>query len=318
MTESTAENHKPSPVRDLWGYEDLVLKGQCVFCSSASIHEVSTRADGLTLKECMKCGLAFVDPRPSATQLYTYYDSGYFTGKKNFFEGKDYCNERDKALTTGQLTGFQEIVANFELEGKVILDIGCATGSLLYLLKSWNPQKLIGIDLAEYPVSYGVSRYNLDLRCTTLESAGLSDSFFDLVLMTDVIEHVENLPEFMSELRRVLKFGGYIYLITPNYSAFSYIKDQWSGLHKDFEHLQYFSPQSLDIIAAQSKFKLTKWWTTGLPFELQSYPKIYPLGLHRVLNAQVAIRNMVLKLWYAKDRIGQRDSGHNLHAILAG
>lgn len=314
----THDASRPSPVgaRQVWDSGRLVLNARCAFCASEEFREVSTRSDGLKIKECLECGLAYVDPRPSSSQLLEYYDAGYFSGEKDFFEGRDYCRERDAALATGDVTGFREVASNFECGGKTILDIGCATGSLLCLLKSLGPKELIGIDVAEYPISYGVERYGLDLRRATLESAGFPDEYFDLIIMTDVIEHVEELPRFMPELRRVLRPGGSVYLITPNYSAYRHAGERWSCLHKDFEHLHYFSPESLRLIAARSNFRLAKWWTDGVPFELASYSKFYPMGLHRFLDPRVAAKNALWKLRYKLSRSGRRDLGHNLHAIL--
>ena len=78
-----------------------------LFCGSRDSHEAAIRKDGLVIKECSNCGLAFVDPRPSPRQLAQYYDVGYFNGAKDFFHGKDYCLERDKSIRTGAVTGYQ-------------------------------------------------------------------------------------------------------------------------------------------------------------------------------------------------------------------
>ena len=303
-------------MRTIWNYQNLALRGQCAFCSSANSKEVAIRKDGLRIHECMACGLAYVDPRPTSDQLRNYYDAGYFSGKKDFFRGRDYCEERDQALTNGHVTGYDEIVSNSDLSGKAILDIGCASGTLLKLLSMHNPAKLTGIDIAEHPVAYGKSRYGLDLRCTSLEAAGFPAASFDLILMIDLIEHIEELPDFLQEVTRVLRSGGYIFLLTPNYRAFSRARSRWICLHKDFEHLQYLSPFSLAQLAAKVGLKVVRWWTRGLPVFPSPYPRLHKMGLHRVLYPRTSLSNVVKRLKYAPLPIICPSSGHDLCAIV--
>lgn len=54
---------------------------------------------------------------------------------------------------------------------------------------------------------------------------------FDLIIIQDVIEHLTNVTGFYSEVKRVLKNNGTIYLSTPNkYSLFNFITDPHFGL----------------------------------------------------------------------------------------
>jgi SAM-dependent methyltransferase len=58
-----------------------------------------------------------------------------------------------------------------------------------------------------------------------------TNSSFDLIIIQDVIEHLINTSEFYSEIKRVLKTNGYIYLSTPNkFSIFNIINDPHFGL----------------------------------------------------------------------------------------
>jgi 2-polyprenyl-3-methyl-5-hydroxy-6-metoxy-1,4-benzoquinol methylase len=167
-----------------------------------------------------------MDPLPSSEQISSYYDSAYFRGQKDFFAGSDYCETRDAGIVHKTVTGYEEVVSSFDIGGKSILDIGCASGALLKLLSSHNPAKLTGIDIAEYPILYGKDRYGLDLRCTSLEAAAFLTGSFDLILMIDIIEHIEALPSFLQEVKRVLRPSGSVFLITPNYHAFMWARSR--------------------------------------------------------------------------------------------
>ena len=58
-----------------------------------------------------------------------------------------------------------------------------------------------------------------------------SNHSFDLIIIQDVIEHLTNVSDLYSEVKRVLKINGSIYLSTPNkYSIFNFITDPHFGL----------------------------------------------------------------------------------------
>ena len=58
-----------------------------------------------------------------------------------------------------------------------------------------------------------------------------SNHLFDLIIIQDVIEHLTNTSDFHSEVKRVLKTNGVIYLSTPNkLSIFNFFNDPHFGL----------------------------------------------------------------------------------------
>jgi 2-polyprenyl-3-methyl-5-hydroxy-6-metoxy-1,4-benzoquinol methylase len=300
----------------IWDSSDLDITASCIFCAAENCHEVAIRKDGLLIRECSSCGLAFVDPRPSSTQLKRYYNDGYFSGARDFFHGKNYCEERDKSIRAGAVTGYREIVDNFNLRRKTVLDIGCASGALLYLLREHHTEEVVGIDSAEYPVSFGIERYGLDLRCSALEDSCLPDAHFDLITLIDVIEHAEDINTFLLQLRRVLKPGGHIFIITPNYSAHAFTGKKWACLFKDFEHLQYFCEQSLNQICARLGWSLLKCWSDSVPFKIHEYPRLYESGIHRLLHPSVAFRNRISENRYNLAAKKQTLLGGSLNAVL--
>ncbi len=302
--------------RAIWSSDELVTLGRCIYCRETSSREVTRRRDGLVIHECLSCGLAYVDPRPGPAQLARYYGEGYFRGEKDFFHGKDYCEERDKSIHAKAVTGYREIVSHFDLEGKSVLDIGCASGALLFLLRERGARELVGIDSAAYPINYGIENYKLDLRCNSLEEANLPAAHFDLITLIDVIEHFEDLHSVIAELRRVLKPGGHLFVITPNYLAYSLAKRAWTCLYKDFEHLQYFSEQSLREICRSAGIRMLKSWSDSIPFRIFEYPRVYKSGLHRFLHPEIVVRNALAEMKFNRAAASPSLLGGNLCAIL--
>ena len=91
-----------------------------------------------------------------------------------------------------------------------ILDVGCGISSVLHFI----PGEKYGIDpLAnDYRKIY---RYPQDMRISegNGEEIQFPNSFFDVVFCTNVLDHTDNPPKAVSEIRRVLKKNGYLVLV---------------------------------------------------------------------------------------------------------
>ncbi|MGH7949879.1 MAG: class I SAM-dependent methyltransferase, partial [Candidatus Binataceae bacterium] len=183
---------------DLWRQDELSPRTGCPVCAAAvSPTAVATRLDGLNVKRCARCALLYVDPVPSDEALRRCYDANYYQASNGRRRGVgyelpadvNYFAERDAAIENGQLLCFAETVANFEIDGRDVLEIGCSSGALLESLRRRGAARLVGIDIDETAIDYGRPRYQVDLRCGDLQSAGLGEDTFDIVIMIDVLEH---------------------------------------------------------------------------------------------------------------------------------
>jgi 2-polyprenyl-6-hydroxyphenyl methylase/3-demethylubiquinone-9 3-methyltransferase len=104
--------------------------------------------------------------------------------------------------------------------GLRVLDIGCGGGILSESVARLGG-RVQGIDIAEKNIH--VSRLHaewsgLDIhyQLTTVEDLAASRAQFDLVLNMEVVEHVERLPEFLSQCARLVRPGGVMVVATIN------------------------------------------------------------------------------------------------------
>ena len=61
--------------------------------------------------------------------------------------------------------------------------------------------------------------YGVNVVCGTLQEACFPEENFDFIIQKDLLEHVTHPREHMLESNRILKKGGYLWLITPNGDA---------------------------------------------------------------------------------------------------
>lgn len=107
-------------------------------------------------------------------------------------------------------------------KGKV-LDIGCGIGSLLQRIPRKDSPALFGIDIAPR-LCEAAQRNNpdADIRVGDAEHLPYESAIFDIVFMTEVLEHMLDYDAAVSELVRVLKTGGIAIITVPNRDWASY------------------------------------------------------------------------------------------------
>ena len=103
-----------------------------------------------------------------------------------------------------------------ELPCEAFLDAGCGDGRYLAALAGELPPRRAGCDLSERILETARARVDADLRQANLEALPFADAEFDLVLCSQVIEHVLDADLAVAELARVLRPGGRLVISTDN------------------------------------------------------------------------------------------------------
>lgn len=110
-----------------------------------------------------------------------------------------------------------------ELAGKDLLDLGCFTGGrLVYWKKNYALGRASGIDIEQDYIEAGRSfaRENLceaDFEVSYGESLPHADNSFDFIASFDVLEHVRDVGKTLAECARVLRPGGKILAVFPQF-----------------------------------------------------------------------------------------------------
>ena len=128
------------------------------------------------------------------------------------------------------------------LAGKRVLEIGCGRGGfaawLAQLPLERSPLHLVASDFSpraiEMAQTFGQSKgvENVTYQVDDLMGLGWPDASFDVAISCETIEHVPNPRRALSELFRVLKPGGNLYLTCPNYlnlSGLHRLYREWTG-----------------------------------------------------------------------------------------
>ena len=128
--------------------------------------------------------------------------------------------------------------------GGRLLEIGCAVGFLLRAARE-RGFDAVGVEMSEWASAYARDELGLDVVTGRLEDVAFDADSFDVVVMADVIEHLTDPRATLREIRRVLKPGGQLLLLTPDAGSIvaRAAGARWWGLLDD--HYFYFSRTNL-------------------------------------------------------------------------
>ena len=106
--------------------------------------------------------------------------------------------------------------------GERVLDIGCGNGLLLYNVRD-KFDELCGIEFSGARAGIAAEALeglNGDIRQGNIEERlDWDDGYFDVIVLSDVIEHIVNLWPAMEEITRLLKPNGHVVISTPNIAS---------------------------------------------------------------------------------------------------
>jgi SAM-dependent methyltransferase len=206
---------------------------------------------------CRSCGLMTVSADYSAgytdQQLHAMYGESYFHGA----EYADYLADKPDLQQT--LAGHLRWVRRYVPPGRRILEIGCAYGYFLELIRHTYPDSL-GVDISAESVSYargsGLNALAGDLL--EMDVPGL----YDAVCLWDTIEHLPHPAAMIRKAATHLRPGGHLFLTTGDFGALlpRIQGRRWRQIHPP-THLFYFTRDALAALCAKLGFDVVTFAT---------------------------------------------------------
>lgn len=205
-----------------------------------------------------------------------------------------------------------------------VLDYGCGWGYYSHFL-SEKGFKVTGIDFSqnEIDICQHVWSENDNLKFSTQSILAIKDSSFDYVLSTQVIEHVHNVGNYLSQINRVLKPKGHLIISLPNIvnprfamglmrkdlnKKLVNISDHMlKNYNKTHDHVNGWDPVHFVQLLATVGFKLEQYHPSeGVPFpHKKPFKPLMNLWSKRLSNLSYT---MVFRFQKVEDRvIGQND-----------
>ncbi len=199
-------------------------------------------------------------------------------------------------------SAYIEATKNASLEKKQIrvLDVGCGVGTLSLYLGTLGAQ-VHGVDISPRAINLATAaRDKLALSNVTFAVGQVTKGRgnFDLVICSEVIEHVPNQDAFLQLLQSNLKPGGVLYLSTPSTENVLYRLGFYQEFDQRVGHLRRYTPKSLTAHLRRAGFSILELHEVEGP--LRNLLFTTPLGF--LIRG---IRGPLVPFFHFFDRISQ-------------
>lgn len=248
----------------------------CSLCGTSSPIQALFARERFPYRRCPNCGLVYPSPRPRAQFLKDQYISGRFASA--FHEL--YLPSVPYRMATIFKERIESIIAPRVPRGR-LLDVGCSSGHFLKLAAECG-YDVYGVEPNPAMVEYAQAELRLrNICCGTLANVGYPASYFDVITLWDVLEHVEQPGMLLKEVDRVLKPGGWVFAYTENFSSFNVlVTREYSEMISPDVHLRHYTSETFRREFEQAGFLVKEVYTHGLDLShirktLTVYPEVF-------------------------------------------
>jgi SAM-dependent methyltransferase len=238
---------------------------RCSLCGStakllSSDHQGYQKPDRYSIYECTLCDLQFAEPLRSRGEIYEiiYRNSSVLPGYARYHRYTDGVLERPDPLSwLAEQEDVYWFVRDVVLKRSLgpddaIYEIGSGLGYLTFALRR-SGIAVTGCDISETAVLAATKRFGPYYQAAPAGSiASLAPGTASVVVMTELIEHVEEPESLLGDVHRLLKPGGIALVTTPNKSIFP-VGAYWKGENPPV-HLWWFSETSMRGMAVRQNF----------------------------------------------------------------
>lgn len=212
--------------------------------------------ENFSLFRCSKCEFVFTQDHPGKENISSYYKSEDYVSHSNTREG---IVNKLYHLSRGYMLGRKRKLIQKLTKRKTgnILDVGSGTGFFLNHMKEhgWD---VTGIEPSEEGRKFCRDQFALEIQDEKTLFTLDKDSY-DVVTLWHVLEHVQDVDDYMIKVRSILKKDGILIIALPNCNSLdaAIYKEKWAAYDVP-RHLWHFTPLSFKKLATKYQFQLLK------------------------------------------------------------
>ena len=214
------------------------------------------------LRKCASCGLVLTTPRPTDSELNKYYQSDAYISHSN--KSSNLVDQVYKIARTFTLKWkYNLITKHSPVRPSSILDYGCGTGAFLQECQK-HGMKIAGVE----PSDIARRKAQEETGATIAPDLNSVSAEFDVITLWHVLEHVANLNQTLTALKKQLHKNGTMFIAVPNLLSTDakIYKEFWAGYDVP-RHLWHFSKASMKKLLTNHGLKLIGI----LPMQLDAY-----------------------------------------------
>lgn len=194
----------------------------CPNCGSGTFARVDQKFAVASLRRCQACRLMYRAPTDSGTENQTFYQDDYSEGFTTSLPDDATLASMKSTKFAGTEKDFAPKIAMLKAlglgAGARLIDYGCSWG-----YGSWQFAQA-GFDVTAFEISRPRGSFARDkLGVNVYHTIPKTDDViegtfgtFDVFFSSHVLEHVPSPSEFLKLARKIVRPGGWLFILTPN------------------------------------------------------------------------------------------------------
>jgi SAM-dependent methyltransferase len=219
--------------------------------------ELLDAKNNFSVIDCEACGFRHIIPIPTAEELEHVYREEYYSTEKPL-----YLKRMEEDLPWWNLSygdrydSFEELLP----KGRRILDVGSGPGYFLLCGKK-RKWRTLGVEPSSRAAAYSRKLGLKIVEDFLTEKLACKLGKFDVVHMSEVLEHIPDPAGLLEVTNNLLNPGGLLCVVIPNdYSPFQYVLRKAAGYEPWWvsppHHINYFDAVSLENLLKRVGFNV--------------------------------------------------------------
>jgi 2-polyprenyl-3-methyl-5-hydroxy-6-metoxy-1,4-benzoquinol methylase len=228
---------------------DRVPVSTCPLCGGREFMPAGLSA-GHSVVRCAGCELHLLNPQPSDAELAEIYHPHY-----SFFGDEQAAGATVSRVKQATAAHYLDQLAKAGIAAGRLLEVGCGDGDFLVAAARRN-FSIEGIDYSIHSCRKAQAKLPpaTPVHCGEISVLADRRAAYDLCVACDVIEHVRQPAAFLDTVSDLLRPGGWIFIVTPDFASWTarLMGSRW--LEFKAEHLFYYTPSTLRQQLAKAGF----------------------------------------------------------------
>lgn len=255
----------------------------CIFCGKGS-EGITWEENGYTGKRC-ECGLLYISPRPSLSEMIGWYNSK----EADLRGGSRIQSEFSSRLNSRHRL---KLLKKFRTNGRA-LEIGPGGGYFLDESRRGGFEPF-GVELNLRQAKFIKEQFNIPVETNPFTESSFAGFDFDMICHFDVVSHFyDPISEFKNFNKR-LKEEGILFFETGNGGDLSRRWLKFIGRLQYPQHLFLFSKKNIEQLCHHTGFEIIKIYQYSIFFQILMIKLVQWLkgiGIRPILTKDVNFSN---------------------------